>query len=140
MSENTHEREQYPEKLCDFVVYMDLSYNGQEDKLVPKGNGKCTGKYFSGMEVISLAVTKFHEAFKENGSRTLLLMFGMQVKAFKSSVEEFLANLQHISKVVDYTILETHHSRPAPTCHLLMPNSFREYTDLADTLPIVSQL
>ncbi|KAM7308356.1 hypothetical protein ISCGN_011990 [Ixodes scapularis] len=200
MSENTNEREQYPEKLCDFVVYMDLSYNGQEDKLVPKGNGsgfalftslvqqragnhlvavshddirECMDKWkdpmslshfvvtttawiiknkFDGLAFLDLLVItdqmpailkmlqKFHEAFKENGSRTLLLMFGMQVKAFKSSVEEFLANLQHISKVVDYTILETHHSRPAPTCNLLMPNSFREYTDFADTLPIITAL
>ncbi|CAN8018165.1 unnamed protein product, partial [Ixodes persulcatus] len=136
MSEKTNEREQYPEKLCDFVI-IELARGPQTPK---KGRIRCFSSYWLRYESRPFSVQKFHEAFKENGSRTLLLMFGMQLKAFKSSVEEFLANLQHISKVVDYTILETHHFRPAPTCNLLMPNSFRVYTDLADTLPIITAL
>lgn len=39
MSEKTDSKAQYPEHLCDFIVYMDLTYNGRNDTLMPKNNG-----------------------------------------------------------------------------------------------------
>ncbi|KAK8779604.1 hypothetical protein V5799_019052 [Amblyomma americanum] len=200
MTEKTSVREQFPEEACDFVVYMDLVYNGHEDKLVPKTNGsgfelfsamaangsgnhlvavshedirECVDKWkdplalshfvittsswitknnldglaFLGLHVASDAMPtvykmlqKFHEAFKENRPRTLLLMYGIQVRNFKTTSVELLQSLQKIAKVVDYTILETHHSRNSTTCNALLPTSFREYSDMADSLPVVTAL
>ncbi|KAL3204538.1 hypothetical protein MRX96_011541 [Rhipicephalus microplus] len=150
MTEKTSAKEQFPTEACDFVVFMDLTYNGQEDKLVPKTNG-------SGFELFSAMAAngtgnhlvagqsgghsrKFHESFKENRPRSLLLMFGIQVQNYKAPPADLLQNLQKIVKVVDYTILETHHSRPSTTCNALLPTSFREYSDLADNLPVVTAL
>ncbi|KAL1435919.1 hypothetical protein MTO96_010689 [Rhipicephalus appendiculatus] len=168
MTEKTSAKEQFPSEACDFVVFMDLTYNGQEDKLVPKANGSGfelfsamaangTGNHlvankFDGLAFLGLVVAsdrfptlhkmlqKFHESFKENRPRSLLLMFGIQVQNYKASPVELLQNLQKIVKVVDYTILETHHSRPSTTCNALLPTSFREYSDLSDNLPVVTAL
>ncbi|XP_054921693.1 uncharacterized protein [Dermacentor andersoni] len=196
MTEKTSVEQQFPNEACDFVVFMDLTYNGQEDKLVPKTNGsgfelfsamaangsgnhlvavshedirECVDKWkdplalshfvittsswitknkFDGLAFLGVHVPndrlptlhkmlqKFHEAFKENQPRSLLLMFAIQVKNYKSASVELLQNLQKIVKVVDYTILETHHSRPLTTCSALLPTSFREYSDLADSVPV----
>ncbi|XP_064473625.1 uncharacterized protein LOC135388172 isoform X2 [Ornithodoros turicata] len=46
MSDNTTEKSQFPDKLCDFIVYNDLTYDGQLDKLIPKNNG-------SGLQIFS---------------------------------------------------------------------------------------
>lgn len=200
MTEKTSVKEQFPAEACDFVVFMDLTYNGQEDKLVPKANGsgfelfsamaangtgnhlvavshedirECIDKWkdplalshfvittsswitknkFDGLAFLGLVVAndrfptlhkmlqKFHESFKENRPRSLLLMFGIQVQNYRASPVELLQNLQKIVKVVDYTILETHHSRPSTTCNALLPTSFREYSDLSDNLPVVTAL
>ncbi|XP_037577997.2 uncharacterized protein LOC119460932 isoform X3 [Dermacentor silvarum] len=200
MSEKTSVQQQFPNEACDFVVFMDLTYNGQEDKLVPKTNGsgfelfsamaangsgnhlvavshedirECVDKWkdplalshfvittsswitknkFDGLAFLGVHVPndrlptlhkmlqKFHEAFKENRPRSLLLMFAIQVTNYKAASVELLQNLQKIVKVVDYTILETHHSRPLTTCNALLPTSFREYSDLADSVPVVTAL
>ncbi|KAH6927787.1 hypothetical protein HPB50_008621 [Hyalomma asiaticum] len=198
MTEKTSAKEQFPTEACDFVVFMDLTYNGQEDTLVPKANGSgfelfkamaangsgnhlvavshedfrdCVDKWkdplalshfvittsswitknkFDGLAFLGLVVPsdriptlhkmlqKFHESFKENRPRSLLLMFGIQVRNYKEPSVELLQNLQKIVRVVDYTILETHHSRPANICNALLPTSFREYSDLADSLPVTA--
>ncbi|XP_065282400.1 uncharacterized protein [Dermacentor albipictus] len=200
MTEKTSVKQQFPNEACDFVVFMDLTYNGQEDKLVPKTNGssfelframaanrsgnhlvavsqedirECMDKWkdplalshfvittsawitknkFDGLAFLGVHVPndrfpmmhkmlqKFHEAFKENQPRSLLLMFAIQVKNYKSTAVEVLQTLQKIVKVVDYTILETHHSRPLTTCSALLPTSFREYSDVADSVPVVTAL
>ncbi|KAH7947106.1 hypothetical protein HPB52_007537 [Rhipicephalus sanguineus] len=135
MTEKTSVKEQFPAEACDFVVFMDLTYNGQEDKLVPKAN--VANDRFPTLHKM---LQKFHESFKENRPRSLLLMFGIQVQNYRASPVELLQNLQKIVKVVDYTILETHHSRSSTTCNALLPTSFREYSDLSDNLPVVTAL
>lgn len=200
MSEKTSAKEQFPENTCDFIVYMDLTYNGQEDLLVPKTNGsgfelftqmaeqgsgnhlvavsqddirecvekwkdplqlshfvittttwltknKIDGLAFLDLQVVSETMPtllkmleKFHEAFKENRPRSLLLMYGVQVRDFRANSVELLQNVQKIVNIVDYTILETHHVNHTSTCNALVPTSFREYTDKSDILPVVTAL
>lgn len=200
MTEQTSVKEQFPEDTCDFIVYMDLTYNGQEDMLTPKTNGsgfelftkmaeqstgnhlvavsqddirECVAKWkdtlalshfvitttawltknkvdglaFLDLQVVSETMPtllrmleKFHEAFKENRPRSLILMYGVQVRDFRANSLELLQNVQKIVKIVDYTILETHHVRHASTCNALVPTSFREYTDKSDNLPVMTAI
>lgn len=198
MSEKTSVKEQFPESTCDFIVYTDLTYNGQEDLLVPKTNGsgfelftqmaeqgsgnhlvavsqddirECIGKWKDPLQLSHFVITttawltkhkvdglafldlqvvsdtmptllkmleKFHESFKENRPRSLILMYGVQVRDFRTNSAELLQDVLKIAKIVDYTILETHHMGHTSTCSALVPTSFREYSDKADTLPVVT--